>query len=162
VNLFDSLEDAGETVPRKTPPHQWLCSALCRSCAARQRYEMRGRGNAYRINDIRNLHVGGVCHGCCFHKAALYRAETDATPRCNDVCFASESRHPAADLRCPLSANSGHGTTYSITSSARARSVGGTVRPSNLAVLRLMTNSYLVGACTGRPAGFSPLRMRST
>ena len=34
---------------------------------------------------------------------------------------------------------------HSITSSARARSVGGTVRPSALAVLRLMTNSYLVG-----------------
>src|SRR5262245_17533362 len=51
---------------------------------------------------------------------------------------------------------------HSITSSARASSVGGTVRPSALAVLRLMTNSYLVGACTGRSAGFSPFRMRST
>src|SRR4249920_3387972 len=29
--------------------------------------------------------------------------------------------------------------------------------PSALAVLRLMANSYLVGACTGRSAGFSPL-----
>ena len=37
-----------------------------------------------------------------------------------------------------------------------------TSRPSALAVLRLMTSSYLVGACTGRSAGFSPLRMRST
>ena len=51
---------------------------------------------------------------------------------------------------------------HSITSSARASSDGGTVRPSVLAVLRLMTNSYLVAACTGRSAGFSPLRMRST
>src|SRR5262245_51640772 len=51
---------------------------------------------------------------------------------------------------------------YSITSSARASRVGGTSRPSALAVLRLMTSSYLVGACTGRSAGFSPLRMRST
>src|SRR5262245_26342567 len=39
---------------------------------------------------------------------------------------------------------------YSITSSARASSVGGTVKPSAFAVLRLMTSSYLVGACTGR------------
>ena len=39
---------------------------------------------------------------------------------------------------------------------------GGMVRPSALAVLRLITSSYLVGACTGRSAGFSPLRMRST
>src|SRR5262245_3050342 len=51
---------------------------------------------------------------------------------------------------------------YSITSSARASSVGGTSRPSALAVLRLITSSYLVGACTGRSPGFSPLRIRST
>jgi hypothetical protein len=31
-----------------------------------------------------------------------------------------------------------------------------------LAVLRLIANSYLVVACTGKSAGFSPLRMRST
>ena len=51
---------------------------------------------------------------------------------------------------------------YSITSSARASSVGGIVRPSAWAVLRLIASSYLVGACTGRSAGFSPLRTRST
>jgi hypothetical protein len=51
---------------------------------------------------------------------------------------------------------------YSITSSARASRDGGTVRPIAFAVLRLITNSYLVGAWTGRSAGFSPLRMRST
>jgi hypothetical protein len=51
---------------------------------------------------------------------------------------------------------------YSITSSALASKVGATVSPSTLAVLRLMTSSYLVGACTGSSAGFSPLRMRST
>src|SRR5215470_20251061 len=52
--------------------------------------------------------------------------------------------------------------TYSSTSSARASSDGGTVMPSAFAVLRLMTSSYLVGACTGSSPGFSPLRMRST
>src|SRR5215831_19049896 len=62
----------------------------------------------------------------------------------------------AADQRDELA------TPHSITSSARASKVGGTSRPSALAVLRLITNSYLVGACTGRSAGFSPLRMRST
>src|SRR5215472_554073 len=51
---------------------------------------------------------------------------------------------------------------HSITSSARASSVGGMSRPSVLAVLRLITSSYLVGACTGRSAGFAPLRIRST
>ena len=49
---------------------------------------------------------------------------------------------------------------YSITSSARASSVGGTSRPSALALLRLMTKSNLVGCITGRSAGFSPLRIR--
>src|SRR6266704_3364238 len=49
---------------------------------------------------------------------------------------------------------------YSITSSARASRAGGTMRPSALAVLRLIASSYLVGTCTGRSAGFSPLRMR--
>ena len=34
--------------------------------------------------------------------------------------------------------------------------------PSVLAVFRLTTNSYFVGPCTGRSAGFSPLRIRST
>jgi hypothetical protein len=54
------------------------------------------------------------------------------------------------------------GNPYSITSSAVASRVAGTVRPSVLAVLRLITSSYFTGACTGRSAGFSPLRMRST
>jgi hypothetical protein len=51
---------------------------------------------------------------------------------------------------------------HSITSSARASSVSGTSRPSALAVLRLITSSNLVGACTGSSAGLAPLRMRST
>src|SRR5262249_12106209 len=51
---------------------------------------------------------------------------------------------------------------HSMTSSARASSMSGTVGPSALAVLRLIPSSYLVGACPGRSAGFSPLRMRST
>src|SRR5262249_30073797 len=39
---------------------------------------------------------------------------------------------------------------HSITSSARASSVGGTPSPSALAVFKFITSSYLVGACTGR------------
>src|SRR5262249_61851747 len=44
---------------------------------------------------------------------------------------------------------------YSITSSARASSVGGTSSPSAFAVLGLSMVSYLVGIWTGRSAGFS-------
>src|SRR5947207_15744258 len=63
------------------------------------------------------------------------------------------SGHAAAP---PISAN------HSITSSARARTESGISSPSVFAVLRLITSSYLVGACTGRSAGFSPFRMRLT
>src|SRR5262245_13338292 len=50
-------------------------------------------------------------------------------------------------------------SSYSITSSARASSEGGTLRPSVLAALRLITKSNLVDSMTGRSAGFSPLRI---
>src|SRR5215475_10755547 len=51
---------------------------------------------------------------------------------------------------------------HSITLSARARNAGGTVKPSALAVLRLMTNSNMVGCSTGRSAGSAPFRILST
>jgi hypothetical protein len=51
---------------------------------------------------------------------------------------------------------------HSITSSASASSLSGTVSPSAFAVLRWMTSSNLVGCMTGRSAGFSPLRIRPT
>jgi hypothetical protein len=51
---------------------------------------------------------------------------------------------------------------HSITSSARASSMGGIVRLSVLAVLRLITSSNLVGCWMGRSAGFAPFRMAST
>src|SRR5947209_15697200 len=52
--------------------------------------------------------------------------------------------------------------TYSITSSARASSIGGTSRPSALAALRLITSSNLVGCSTANSPGFAPLRILST
>jgi hypothetical protein len=50
---------------------------------------------------------------------------------------------------------------HSITLSARARIEGGMVRPSALAVFRLMTSWYLEACSTGRSAGFAPLRILS-
>lgn len=50
---------------------------------------------------------------------------------------------------------------YSITSSARASSVGGNSSPSALAVLRLRTRSYFDACSTGKSDGFSPLRILS-
>ena len=49
---------------------------------------------------------------------------------------------------------------YSIISSAVICIINGTVRPSTLAVLRLITNSNLEDCITGKSAGFSPLRIR--
>src|SRR5262245_51783205 len=60
-------------------------------------------------------------------------------------------RRAARDERAPL---------HSITSSARAMSAGGTVRPSILAVSWLMTISNFVDCTTGKSAGLAPLRIR--
>src|SRR4029078_6482895 len=46
---------------------------------------------------------------------------------------------------------------YSIPSSAALKSPCGNSRPSNFAVLRLITSSYLVGACTDRCARVAPV-----
>jgi hypothetical protein len=51
-------------------------------------------------------------------------------------------------------------SNYSITSSARASSMGGISRSSTLAVLRLITSSNFVDCWMGRSAGFSPLSIR--
>jgi hypothetical protein len=67
------------------------------------------------------------------------------------------SKVPTGDImRC------GKKAVYSITSSAATSRSGGTVKPSDFAVFKFTAVSYLVGACTGRSAGFSPRRMRST
>jgi hypothetical protein len=66
--------------------------------------------------------------------------------------------HQAA--RCPLRAKAD--IPYSITSSARASTDGGILRPSALAVVRLITSSNLVGCSTGMSAGLVPRSILST
>src|ERR1044071_1190717 len=51
---------------------------------------------------------------------------------------------------------------HRITLSALAKTVGGTLNPICLAVLRLMTSSNFVGCSTGRSAGFAASRILST
>jgi hypothetical protein len=88
-----------------------------------------------------------------FYSATLEEPPSLGRVAKSHVCFTPESGHVRCNYRCPLWANSGHYTSfYSITSSALARSVGGTVRPSTLAVLRLRTNSNFVGCSTGGAA----------
>src|SRR6202023_3668877 len=103
----------------------------------------------------------------------LYGVISNSGHARQDCTLASSLRQlsPAADKQSAQASNSDvpigdicstANCDYSITSSARASSIGGTSMPSALAVLRLITSSYLVGACTGRSAGFSPLSTRST
>jgi len=70
------------------------------------------------------------------------------------------NRHSPAGIERPFRATTGceqsqQTRSYSITSSARAMSVGGTVRPSALAVLRLMISSARVTCWTGRSSFLS-------
>ena len=58
--------------------------------------------------------------------------------------------------------NRGRLRSYSITSSARSSSDCGIVRPSALAVLRLITSSNRDGCSTGRSPGLAPFKIRST
>src|SRR5262249_26370557 len=51
---------------------------------------------------------------------------------------------------------------FSMTWSARASTDCGIVRPSALAIFRLMSSSNVVGCSTGRSAGLAPLRILST
>src|SRR5437773_11873158 len=65
-----------------------------------------------------------------------------------------EHRPVASEKRAPIH--------YWITSSARWSSDGGIVRPSALAVLRLIASSNLLGRSTGNSPALAPLRILST
>jgi hypothetical protein len=97
-------------------------------------------------------------------EAAEEQATTDDPRQLPWTCLASSCRRPETCTRAALSSRSKvrHRMAYSITSSACASSVGGTVMPAILAVLRLITSSYFVGSWIGRSATFSPLNIRST
>ena len=104
------------------------------------------------------LHAGIVSDNGCGCSAATIRSGTHV----RHCCARAASGHSAgAATALPSNAMKSR-RFHSITSSARASSVGGTVRPSALAVVRLMTRSNLVGCSTGMSAGFAPRRILST
>src|SRR5262249_15863836 len=82
----------------------------------------------------------------------------------------TDAPHPLALLRAPRERPRGRtaeqrherAPVHSITSSARCCRCHGTSRPSDFAVLRLITNSNVTGGWTGRSLTFSPFRIRST
>ena len=77
--------------------------------------------------------------------------------RCRRRLLARAASGPAT---APPSRAMASRAPHSITSSARPSSGKGIVRPSVLAVFRLMANSTLVDCTTGSSAGFSPFRIR--
>src|SRR5215471_10709334 len=94
-------------------------------------------------------------YGSCWRRT-LGPTYIGCKPDFPTMCFGPNADIAASNVG--LGADSGQ--SYSITSSAAFNKPKGTVSPSVLAVLRLMTNSNLVGVCTGRLAGLSPFRMR--
>jgi hypothetical protein len=102
-------------------------------------------------------------------RMSLVGQKLKGSQRAYSVRITPESRHRRRVLALPICAKTGREqvqqTTctvrrYSIASSARASNESGTVRPSALAVFRLMYIATLVACCTGRSAGLSPLRIR--
>ena len=86
-------------------------------------------------------------------KSRLPQKVMSALPPIADMCTAPVHVRfgPKADIG-----------NYSIASSARASSVGGTVRLSALAVFRLITSSNFVARSTGKSAGLVPFKILST
>jgi hypothetical protein len=102
-----------------------------------------------RHRDHRQCPLGTKGRACC--PGGVYQSED-----CRVACFGGP--HGGRILARATAASAGKfhfepPSHHSITSSARASTLAGTSRPSALAVLRLSTVSYLVGACTGRSAG---------
>src|SRR5262249_19682311 len=93
-----------------------------------------------------------------FVPIVLSRPEQQADPPHPPVRLRARHKRPP---RCASEKRDECAPPHSITSSARASRLGGTVRPSAFAVLRLITISIFVARWTGRSAGFSPLRMRA-
>ena len=78
------------------------------------------------------------------------------------VRFAPESGHVQCNWRCRLWARSGHRVLYSITSSARTMSAGGTAMPSALAVFILIASSNLFACSIGSSRTLVPFRILTT
>src|SRR5215510_10639787 len=107
------------------------------------------------------FHVGGARNPRQLHCAAMHPplprwVELGPRPMLRNDRFAPRSKHDGAarDVAAVPSTDSCIATNdramiYSITSSARPRSVAGMSRPIAFAVLRLITRSNFVENCTG-------------
>ena len=112
-------------------------------------------GSAPRLWDLTGAEIeldGGPTSAC-----AINVGDADANVRFEskaDMCSAT------ADVRCGPKADIR--SSYSIISSARPINVLGTVMPSALAALRLMTSLNFAGCWIGRSDGLTPFKILST
>ncbi len=133
------------------------CAQIIAECAPFDPHRcLRTTGRRVSRLDCGRTHCGCKC--CVWRRTAM-GSSTDLTTPKFDFRSSPKSGLKSDIGPCPVRANRRH---HSITSSARAMREAGRSRPRAFAVFRLITRSYLVGAWTGRSAGFSPLRTRST
>ena len=155
--------DRNPAGPSPTKPHHSPVLASCRPCYRSRLPSMRtGPEMAPRLETVKDQSGRASFEPW---RASAFGSELPSQPASMSQFDplrtppVHRSIHRLTKVKCwspPL------GDRYSITSSAVANRVSGIVRPSALAVLRLMANPYCVGACTGRSPGFEPLRTRST
>jgi hypothetical protein len=134
----------GRLVPKGTQlTHRSITVAAHALTYAKLSIETRGRETRRRRPSLLHHHSRrSTVKDRCLPGLRLRYSE----PNC---CALEESRDELAPL-------------HSMTSSARASSDGGRVRPKVFAVCKLITNSNRVGCSTGRSAGFAPRRILST
>jgi hypothetical protein len=102
-----------------------------------------------------------AAHSPRFPSLAAFERRPGGRCPCGDLC--DRGRHPKPVTTTALSMRSKQRRgTHSISPSACAMRRRGTVSPSALAVLRLITSSNLVGCSTGRSPGLAPFRILST
>src|SRR2546427_9148500 len=151
----DGEESHGLLLPLKGPP-RFPAAARARRSGAIRVAGLKPTGRSLSLGNQANTRPKMPEYGL----RSSSSASVAALPRRRRSTIANPV--PSAQLTDAPKQTTRRGSGYSITSSARASSVGGTSRPSAFAVLRLMTNATRVDCSTGKSAGFSPLRMRST
>src|SRR5262249_37872859 len=141
------------------PPQKARCAAILR-----RRYQPRNKAappaspdELIRPRALLQAWTGRTTRRKSTHKERLFgSSHLGLSHKKNTYSAAGARKRRSFSLYVRFVPGSRHSTAYSITSSAVASSPGGTVKPSAFAVLRLITVSNFVGACTGRSAGFCP------
>src|SRR5262245_37638016 len=129
----------------------------CDSCEWTPLYERRAFRNAQVQRCVDVARVFRCARGKLLGEKVPSESRIFLKNRTRSPCCARRERP-----RCRRAAEQRHelATPHSITSSAMESTSPGMVRPSALAVLRLITNANLVAWITGRSPGLAPLSTR--